>query len=126
MANTFDWVEIRTNDIEKSANFYESLFGWKVTDKGSTEGFNLWIFNTQGEPRIDNLRRGGIWARPSGEAQGVIVYIVVEKIDALLTRVKELGGEVTSPITEVGGGYVALIADPCGNQFGLYQDKVPG
>lgn len=27
MANTFDWIEIRTHHIDSTAQFYESLFG---------------------------------------------------------------------------------------------------
>lgn len=76
MVNTFDWIEIRTNNIETTATFYESLFGWKTTEKETTDGFEVWIFDTGGEPRLQNLRRGGIWLRPKGEALGVVVYIL--------------------------------------------------
>ena len=33
MVNTFDWIEIKTRDIERAANFYENLFGWKILQK---------------------------------------------------------------------------------------------
>jgi len=70
MANTFDWVEIRTKDIAETANFYESLFGWRIIEKETAEGFDVWIFDTGGEPRVQNLQRGGIWLRPDGEPLG--------------------------------------------------------
>ena len=66
MPNTFDWIEIRTGDIEETARFYEGLFGWKVTEKETADGFDVWIFDTGGEPRVQNLRRGGMWLRPTG------------------------------------------------------------
>ncbi len=123
MANTFDWIEIRTNKIEETAAFYESLFGWKIIEKETVDGFPVWIFDTNGEPRVQNLRRGGIWARPPGEPGGIVVYVVVEDIDRMLKRLEELGGKIIDRRSEIGGGYIALIADPSGNRFGLYQDK---
>jgi predicted enzyme related to lactoylglutathione lyase len=52
MSNTFDWIEIITRDIEETANFYESLFGWKIIKKETAEGFDVWFFDTAGEPRL--------------------------------------------------------------------------
>ena len=126
MSNTFDWIEIKTNDIEITARFYEDLFGWRITDKEMTNGSDVWIFDTGGEPRIQNLRRGGIWARPKGEPLGVVVYVVVDDIEATLKRVAELGGTPVAPKAPVGGGYGAYFTDPSGNLFGLYQERSAG
>ena len=73
MPNTFDWIEIKTNDIDASAHFYESLFGWRITKRETADRFAVWLFDTGGEPRVWNLRRGGMWLRPSDEALGVVV-----------------------------------------------------
>ena len=126
MPNTFDWIEIRTSDVEETARFYEGLFGWKVTEKETADGFDVWIFDTGGEPRVQNLRRGGIWLRPKGEPLGVVVYIVVDDIEATLRRVTELGGEAVTPKVPLGGGYGAHFTDPSGNLFGLYEDRNAG
>lgn len=123
MANTFDWIEIRTSNIETTATFYESLFGWKTTEKVKADGFDVWIFDTGGEPRVQNLRRGGIWLRPKGEPLGVVVYVVVDDIEATLMRVIELGGKAVSPKIPVGAGYAAFFTDPSGNRLGLYEEK---
>ena len=61
MSNTFDWVEIRTGNIKKAAKFYENLFGWKIIQKETAEESDVWIFDTSGKPRVENLRRGRIW-----------------------------------------------------------------
>lgn len=122
MANTFDWIEIRTHNIEKSATFYESLFGWKTTKKEMAAGSDVWIFDTGGEPRLENLRRGGIWLRPNDEPLGMVVYVVVDDMKQALKRVTELGGEITTPKFPVGAGYAAFFKDPEGNLIGLYQD----
>ena len=123
MTNTFDWIEIRTNDIEKTADFYESLFGWRITAKETAGGSDVWLFDTGGEPRMENLRRGGIWLRPEGEPLGTVVYIRVEDIEATLEKATELGGSIISPRTPLGTSYMAFFSDPSGNMIGLYQEK---
>jgi len=57
MSNIFTWVEIRTRDLNKSKNFYESLFGWKTTGKENKD-FAYWILNTGS--KIDS----GMWRMP--------------------------------------------------------------
>jgi predicted enzyme related to lactoylglutathione lyase len=122
MPNTFDWIEIRTNDIERAARFYEALFGWNILDREQAGGTDIWIFDTGGEPRLENLRRGGIWMRPAEGGIGVVVYVRVDDIDATLQRVVELGGKVAGPRLSLPGGYAAFFTDPTGNLLGLYQD----
>ena len=123
MANTFDWIEIKTRNIEATANFYENLFGWSIIQKETAEGFDVWIFDTGGEPRVQNLQRGGIWLRPNGESLGVVVYVVVDDIEAILKKVAELGGRVATPKTPQGSAYRAYFTDPSGNMFGLWEEE---
>ncbi len=123
MANTFDWIEIRTHDIADTARFYESLFGWKIMEKETADGFDVWLFDTGSEPRLENLRRGGIWLRPQGEPLGLVVYVVVDDIEATLQKVTNLGGKVTAAKAPLGAGYGAFFRDPNGNLLGLYEDK---
>jgi predicted enzyme related to lactoylglutathione lyase len=122
MANTFDWVEIRTRDAEKAARFYENLFGWEVIRRETADGTAYWIFDTGDEPRVENIRRGAIWLRPDDAELGVVVYVAVEDIETVLHKAKELGGEVVLPKTPQGRAFMSHIADPDGNVFGLWQE----
>ncbi len=122
MANTIDWVEIRTGDIERAEHFYTELFGWETIAKEATEGQEYWIFDTGEEPRVENLRRVGMWARPIGEKLGAVAYIVVDDIDAVLKKVSSLGGGVIAQKVAQGSSYRAVFADPDGNHLGLWQD----
>ncbi len=123
MSNTFDWIEVRTNDVESTAYFYEQLFGWTITAKETADGFAVWLFDTGNEPRIENLRRGGIWLRPQGEPLGLVVYVLVEDIETMLNKVTQLGGKVVGRKISLGGGYGAFFQDPSGNMLGLYEEK---
>jgi predicted enzyme related to lactoylglutathione lyase len=122
MANTFDWIEIKTHNIEETANFYENLFGWKIIEKETAEGLDVWIFDTGGTPRLQNLQRGSIWLRPANETPGIIVYIVVNNIDSTLNKVVGLGGKIVTPKTLQGPHFRACCTDPGGNLFGLWEE----
>ncbi len=122
MANIFDWVEIRTRDTERATKFYEDLFGWKVVRRETADGSDYWIFDTGAEPRIENIRRGGMWLRPDDANLGVVVYVLVEDIETVLERVTGLGGEVVLPRTPQGPAFKAYFTDPDGNLFGLWQE----
>ncbi len=126
MTHTFDWIEIRTHNMEATAAFYESLFGWRITDRQTADGLDVWILDTGGEPRVENLRRGGIWLRPEGERLGFVVYVLVDDIEATLERVTQLGGEVVGRRISVGAGHAAYFTDPSGNLVALYEERKPG
>lgn len=123
MANTFDWIEIRTGDAARASRFYETVFGWKVVAKEDTEGTDYLIFDTGEEPRASSLRRGGIWMRSGEDVCGLVVYILVEDIDSILAKVKEAGGEVLSPKSPQEEYYKAYFKDPDGNVLGLWEEK---
>ncbi len=122
MANTFDWVEIRTRDTQKAAKFYEDLFGWKVVCRETADGSDYWIFDTGDEPRVENLRRGAMWLRPDNDDLGVVVYVVVEDIEVVLQKVVDLGGEIVLPKTPQGTAFKAYFTNPDGNLFGLWEE----
>lgn len=124
MTNTFDWIEIRTHDIDLTAAFYESLFDWKVNRRETAGGAAVWIFDTGDQPRLENLRRGGIWLRPPGDPLGLVVYILVNDIESTLNRIIEFGGKVVTQKAPVGAGYAAYFTDPNGNLLALYQDRI--
>ncbi|MBL7065389.1 MAG: VOC family protein [Anaerolineae bacterium] len=97
MANTLEWVEIRTRDTDKASKFYKDLFGWKVVRRETADGSDYWIFDTGGEPRTENLRRGALWLRPDDADHGVVVYVVVEDIEITLQKVTDRGERLSFP-----------------------------
>lgn len=123
MANTLDWMEVRTTDIARAAEFFEGLFGWKLTQQLTAEGTDYWIFDTGGEARAENLRRGALWLRP-GKKAGVVMYVLVTDIDATLRKVVALGGKVVSGKASMGPRFYAQFADPDGTVWALWQETV--
>lgn len=123
MVNTFDWIEIRTQDVEDTAHFFEQVFGWKILQRIAEDGSPYWIFDTGEDPRLENLRRGALWLRPAGDAPRTVAYIHVQDIDATLKKAVALGGKIMTPKVAERSAFRAYFATPDGNVFGLWQDN---
>ncbi len=122
MAYTFDWIEIRTPDPTAAMSFYQQVFGWMVADRQEAGGLEVVLFDTGGEPRLENLRRGGLYQLAPGQAPAVVVYIRVPSIEETLQKVVAAGGKVVMARLPLPGGAAAFFADPAGVVLGLYED----
>ena len=65
---------------------------------------------------------GGLTHRPLPRLRGWLNYITVELIDRTIDEALRLGGETLRPKTAVPkAGWVAILADPEGNAFAVWQ-----
>ena len=66
----------------------------------------------------------GTWVlgRPPSMEPGVLVYIMVDSVAALIDAVIAQGGELVQPIGLDAPEITARFRDPAGNVFGLYQE----
>ena len=109
------YLEIPANTAEASAQFYSSIFGWKVRKRGDGE---LAFDDTAGV--------SGTWVKESDRTpdERTRTYIMVDAIDDTLNRIRAAGGHVLTPRKEIGSnmGAFAAFTDPVGNEFGLYEE----
>lgn len=109
------YLEIPAKTSEASAQFYSSIFGWKVRTRGDGE----LAFDDPGGV-------SGTWVKESDRTpdEQTRVYILVDAIDETLKKVQAAGGRTVTPRTEIGAGLgaFAVFADPVGNEFGLYEE----
>lgn len=111
------WVEVHTPDTDGTTTFYSELFGWQ---RGTGEvGFPYQFLKRPNEER----NFGGVMGQTQ---QGVpphwLVYFSVPDLTEALSHVKELGGQTLSPVvTLLQGGQFAVVADPKGATFALFQ-----
>ncbi len=113
----FCHIQLSTTDIGQSRSFYEAIFGWTFEEIPGFETYAM--FNTP-----DGLG-GGIDAGPDAEppsAEGPILHIEADDIDATLKKVEEAGGKTIVPKTKISDefGYFALFLDNVGNRLGLW------
>jgi len=109
------YLEIPAKTAEASAEFYSTIFGWKVRRRGDGE---LAFDDTGGV--------SGTWVKESDRTpdERTRTYIMVDAIADTLKRIEAAGGRVLTPRTPIGTGMgaVAVFADPVGNEFGLYEE----
>jgi uncharacterized protein len=108
------YLEIPATDIRRSASFYESVFGWKVRQRGDGA---LAFDDTTGQV-------SGAWilGRAAAENPGLLVYVMVDSVAATCEAVVASGGRIVQPIGADAPEITARFCDPAGNVLGLYQE----
>lgn len=116
-AGTLCWADLNTPDQTSAGAFYKAVFGWEASAGEDNSGY-LHIMN--GDKMI-----GGIPpARQTnpGVAPHWIAYFLVADCDATVAKARELGANVLmEPLTMEGVGRMAVIADPQGAAFSVFQ-----
>lgn len=110
------WLSLYSNDTQKAAKFYRSLFGYDVSETDST-GDNLELILAKG-----GFARAGIGLLPaeSDSHPTWLGYIQVDDVAAGVGKAVSLGGEVLlSPSPDILDGQLAIVADPTGAPFAL-------
>jgi hypothetical protein len=113
------WVETWQDDGEAAAEYYGRIFGWETELASSSDGRSF---------RICRLRDRDVAAIGSpipDEAPPVpswTTFVQVESADETAARVKEAGGRVIAgPMDSLEGGSIAIVADPAGAVFAIWE-----
>ena len=105
--------EFSAADREAAGQFYNELFGWKVTQDPD---MNYAMFESP-----EGVGGGLNPVSESNPAGTVTVYVGCEDIEATLAKVETLGGKTVVPKSDIPGmGWFAIFSDPTGNLIGLY------
>jgi predicted enzyme related to lactoylglutathione lyase len=118
--NGFSDLQHLSGEPHKAKAFYQGLFGWKMTDREIPgQGPRIEIEPEQGP--------GGAFMRArEWEAPRWMVFIDVTDLRATLAKARELGGKVLQePVHIPHEGTLAVVADPVGAVFKLWQPEVP-
>ena len=113
------WVDLAQDDPEAAAAFYSGLFGWDVEDGMPPDAPGHYFTATIGGRLV-----AGVGSRPDALPPGTgwTTYVWVDDADAAVARARELGGSVVMPAMDVfDAGRMALLADPEGATFGVWQ-----
>jgi uncharacterized protein len=108
------YIEMPAVDIQRSAQFYAKVFGWRIRQRG--DGHTAFD-DTTGEV-------SGTWVvgRPASSKPGLLCYIMVDSVAAAIDAVLAHGGELVQPIGADAPEITARFRDPAGNVIGLYQE----
>jgi uncharacterized protein len=111
------YVEIPATDVDRSAAFYQKVFGWNIRQR--PDGHTAFD-DTVGEV-------SGTWVldRAPSPNPGLLLYVMVDSVEETLGSVVAEGGVVVQPIGGDAPEITARFSDPAGNVIGLYQEP-PG
>jgi predicted enzyme related to lactoylglutathione lyase len=108
------YVELPTDDVALSAAFYEAVFGWKIRRRG--DGATAFD-DTTGE-----VSGAFVTDREAAVRPGLLLYVMVDSVEAAAEAVSAGGGEIVQPIGADAPELTARFRDPGGNVIGLYQE----
>jgi uncharacterized protein len=109
--------EIYAEEPSALAEFYRQLFGWRIE---LAPGTKYWRIETGAMLARDFS--GAISYRPIASSRAWVNYVHVASLDDLLAHAERLAAVVLRPKTAVPKtGWYAVLADPEGNIFGVYQ-----
>src|ERR1700690_4046949 len=107
------YIEIPAIEINRSADFYRKVFGWKTRTRGDG---SLAFDDSVGEV-------SGSWIKgrkPSTEPK-ILIYIMVDNINITIDAVVANGGKIVQQVGMDAPEITARFSDLAGNVFGLYQ-----
>jgi predicted enzyme related to lactoylglutathione lyase len=108
------YIEIPAVNVEQSAGFYHTCFGWDIRTRGDG--------STAFDDAVNEVSGTWVTGRAPSHEPGMIVHIMVANIDKTIAAITAEGGAVVQPVDPASPEVYALFRDPCGNVLGVYQD----
>ena len=108
-------VMIGTKQLKALATFYEKVLGKPADMVESESGFFGWQVGSGFLGVLEHSEMGGK-AKDPGR---VMLNFETTQVKEEFERIKALGGVVIRAPYEMGGGWIATLADPDGNYFQL-------
>ncbi len=123
LPGTFCWPELATTDQKAAVAFYGALFGWGVNEQptGPAEVYAMFTLRGREVGGAASLRAE---ERQHGVPPHWNSYVAVENVDQTTTRARELGGRIlAAPFDVMDAGRMAVLQDPTGAVFQVWQPK---
>lgn len=123
---TPSWTDLATTDQDAAKSFYSDLFGWTYEDNAMDDMGGM-VYSMAVS---DGSYAAAMFTQMDDEKQMGIpphwnVYMTVENVDAIATRVAENGGTLITPepFDVYDAGRMIVAQDPTGAVIALWQKK---
>jgi predicted enzyme related to lactoylglutathione lyase len=121
MVGKFCWVELLTSDVEAAEIFYGAVIGWSSAPSGLADR-DYRVFSQDGHG-VAGLMLLPEEAKAQGARPHWFSYISSEDVDADVEKIVASGGALWRAAETLPGiGRFAVVADPLGAPFALWQD----
>lgn len=120
MAHPIEYAELHSRDPGRAGAFYAELLGWKTRSQETPMGLYTEIDTGQGIA-------AGLLKTPFPGGQSYWTpYVTVPALDPAVQRATRLGAQLEMPRATVPDvGHFALLRDPSGAVFGLFEKLAP-
>jgi predicted enzyme related to lactoylglutathione lyase len=108
-------IMIGTKQTKALAAFYEKVIGKPPDMTDSENGFYGWQVGSSYLGVLDHSQMSGNTKDPGR----IILNFETAQVKEEFERIKALGGVVIAAPYQMGGGWIATLADPDGNYFQL-------
>jgi predicted enzyme related to lactoylglutathione lyase len=108
-------VMIGTKQLQTLGNFYEQVIGRPADMVDRETGFFGWQVGSAYLSVLEHSEMGGNTKDPGR----VMINFETQQVKEEFERIRALGGVVIKAPYEMGGGWIATLADPDGNYFQL-------
>lgn len=119
------WNDLNTDDPWRAIDFYSSLFGWSFQQMDTRGGPGYWVI---GNDAAANGHNGGVCELSGDKASATppvwLPYFTVASASAATETAATHGGSVRAGPLRAGAGTIAVVSDPAGAVFGLYEGEV--
>lgn len=110
------WTDLSTTDVAGAKEFYTTLFGWEYREEETDSApYSMATKKGLSAAGIGELQTEGhppVWS----------TYFAVSNADATAAKVKDAGGRVLlEPFDVTDAGRMAIVSDPTGAVFGIWQ-----
>jgi predicted enzyme related to lactoylglutathione lyase len=120
---TPSWIDLQTTDPNAAKQFYGELFGWTYDDQAIPESDGA-VYSMAQLKGHDVAAIASMPPGPAGIPPHWNTYITVSDADDAVAIAEKAGGTVMMPAFDVmDAGRMAVIADPTGAIFNVWQAK---
>ncbi len=109
------WADVSARDVRATGAFYTAVLGWTVPEPDEQWGGYV-TAEAEGHPVA------GLGPLQDGAPPAWTLYLATDDVEGAVTTAQEHGGRVLAPVMDVGPlGRMAILSDPSGAVFGLWQ-----
>jgi predicted enzyme related to lactoylglutathione lyase len=120
---TFCWADLATNDTTGAKAFYGELFGWRPNDSEMSPGMVYSLLEKDGRS-VGALYQMQPGFHPDGTPPFWLAYVAVTSANDAARRAIELGGGVLmAPADAHDKGRMAILRDPIGAVFAVWEAR---
>jgi predicted enzyme related to lactoylglutathione lyase len=111
------WVDLMVPDRQVARTFYQDVLGWEYTPESPAE------VGYYSQALVDGRTVAGVGQLPgANNPSSWMTYLAVDAVDPVVQRATEAGATVVTPAGDIGdAGRMAVLLDPTGATFGLWQ-----